>query len=90
MCHTCVNTLGPLVSLSFPLSFGAHDHPYPRVGLDNHTLLCSYATGHWKLGHTPVLFTVNQVVLLVSFGLFTFIRNSQGLLDSFGFSGLGR
>ncbi|GAX75985.1 hypothetical protein CEUSTIGMA_g3428.t1 [Chlamydomonas eustigma] len=50
----------------------------------------AHELGHWKLGHTPVLFTVNQFVMLFSFSLFTFIRNSQGLLDSFGFSGMGQ
>ena len=34
-------------------------------------------SGHWKLKHTPTLFAVNQMVLLISFGLFTFIRSSQ-------------
>ncbi|GAX86530.1 hypothetical protein CEUSTIGMA_g13937.t1, partial [Chlamydomonas eustigma] len=37
----------------------------------------AHELGHWKLGHTPVLFTVNQFVMLFSFSLFTFIRNSQ-------------
>lgn len=46
--------------------------------------------GHWKLRHTPMLFCVGQIVTLVSFGLFTLIRNSPGLFKSFGFGHLGQ
>lgn len=51
---------------------------------------CLNTLGHWKLRHTPMLFCVGQIVTLVSFGLFTLIRNSPGLFKSFGFGHLGQ
>lgn len=37
-----------------------------------------------------MLFGVGQIVLLTNFLLFTFIRNSAGLFEAFGFGGLGQ
>ncbi|KAG2434349.1 hypothetical protein HYH02_012365 [Chlamydomonas schloesseri] len=45
----------------------------------------AHELGHWKLRHTPLLFGVNQVVLLSQFCLFTLVRNSSALPASFGF-----
>lgn len=41
--------------------------------------------GHWKLRHTPVMFAAHQVVTLAQMSLFTLIRSSRGLYQSFGF-----
>jgi hypothetical protein len=57
-------------ALTSVLSLMRHDKVWLGISL-------LFPTGHWKLGHTPVLFTVNQFVMLLSFSLFTFIRNSQ-------------
>ncbi|KAG2493230.1 hypothetical protein HYH03_008646 [Edaphochlamys debaryana] len=45
----------------------------------------AHELGHWKLRHTPMLFTVNQAVLLAQFCLFTLIRSSAALPAAFGF-----
>ncbi|KAG2423032.1 hypothetical protein HXX76_015548 [Chlamydomonas incerta] len=45
----------------------------------------AHELGHWKLRHTPLLFGVNQAVLLSQFCLFTLVRNSSALPASFGF-----
>mmetsp|Transcript_22614 Transcript_22614/g.67349 ORF Transcript_22614/g.67349 Transcript_22614/m.67349 type:complete len:451 (-) Transcript_22614:668-2020(-) len=50
----------------------------------------AHELGHWKLRHTPVLFAVSQAVILSNFLLFTLIRASPGLFESFGFGGLGQ
>lgn len=47
----------------------------------------AHELGHWKLRHTPQLFTINQLVLLAQFSLFTLVRNSTHLAASFGFGG---
>ncbi|GFR42647.1 hypothetical protein Agub_g3584 [Astrephomene gubernaculifera] len=46
----------------------------------------AHELGHWKLRHTPLLFVVNQVVLLSQFSLFTLVRNSTALPAAFGFA----
>ncbi|KXZ51688.1 hypothetical protein GPECTOR_11g139 [Gonium pectorale] len=45
----------------------------------------AHELGHWKLRHTPVLFTVNQLILVSQFCLFTLVRNSTALPAAFGF-----
>ena len=42
--------------------------------------------GHWKLSHTMKNFILQQGVLLSNLALFTFVRNSPRLFDSFGFT----
>jgi len=42
--------------------------------------------GHWKLGHTPINFTMGQFILLANFLLFAAVRNTPGLYESFGFT----
>jgi STE24 endopeptidase len=42
--------------------------------------------GHWKLGHTPINFTMGQFVMLCNFLLFAAVRNAPGLYESFGFT----
>jgi hypothetical protein len=57
-------------------------------GVYAETLTCLHSTelGHWKLRHTPVNFVMGQIITLVQFLLFTLMRNSEGLYDSFGFT----
>ena len=49
-------------------------------------LLVAAELGHWKLRHTPVNFLMGQIIMLVNFMLFTLMRNSEELYDSFGFT----
>lgn len=42
--------------------------------------------GHWKLGHTPINFTMGQLIMLANFMLFAAVRNTPGLYESFGFT----
>eukprot|EP00245_Coleochaete_scutata_P015436 TRINITY_DN687_c0_g1_i1.p1 TRINITY_DN687_c0_g1~~TRINITY_DN687_c0_g1_i1.p1 ORF type:complete len:429 (+),score=85.40 TRINITY_DN687_c0_g1_i1:15-1301(+) len=42
--------------------------------------------GHWKLRHTQYTFVAAQVLLLSNFLAFTFVRNTQDMYTSFGFS----
>lgn len=46
----------------------------------------AHELGHWKLRHTPKLFAMNQVLVLIQFSLFMLVRNSRGLPASFGFA----
>lgn len=46
----------------------------------------AHELGHWKLRHTPINFIMGQAIMLVQFGLFTLIRNSDSLYESFGFT----
>lgn len=45
----------------------------------------AHELGHWKLRHTPILFVVGQTVMFIEFMIFTVIRATPGLYESFGF-----
>jgi len=47
--------------------------------------ILGHELGHWKLKHTPILFVSQMIILLVQLSTYTFIRNSKGLYESFGF-----
>ncbi|KAJ0974435.1 hypothetical protein J5N97_016400 [Dioscorea zingiberensis] len=45
----------------------------------------AHELGHWKLNHTMYSFIAVQILTLLQFGGYTFIRNSKDLFHSFGF-----
>ncbi|KOS17098.1 CAAX prenyl protease 1 [Escovopsis weberi] len=47
--------------------------------------ILAHELGHWKLGHTTSLFSINQVHLLYVFSLFSVFLNNRSLYSSFGF-----
>ena len=49
--------------------------------------ILAHELGHWKLRHTPVLFVSSMTVLLLQLSAYTFVSNSTGLFESFGFHG---
>jgi STE24 endopeptidase len=54
---------------------------------DTVVAILAHELGHWKLSHTPVLFVSSMTVLLLQLSAYTFISNSTGLFESFGFHG---
>jgi STE24 endopeptidase len=46
----------------------------------------AHELGHWKLSHTTYSFLAMQVLTLLQFGGYTFVRNSSDLFRSFGFT----
>mmetsp|Transcript_11677 Transcript_11677/g.29530 ORF Transcript_11677/g.29530 Transcript_11677/m.29530 type:complete len:223 (+) Transcript_11677:102-770(+) len=47
--------------------------------------ILAHELGHWKCRHTPILFVLSMTVLLLQLSLYTFVSNSAGLFESFGF-----
>jgi hypothetical protein len=46
----------------------------------------AHELGHWKLGHTICLMVSQQAIMLAQFVLFAVFRNSDNLMNSFGFT----
>lgn len=46
----------------------------------------AHELGHWKLGHTPVLFVTSQILLAAQLALFSIVRGAPGLYEAFGFA----
>lgn len=49
--------------------------------------ILAHELGHWKLGHTPILFVSSMAVLLLQLTCYTYVSSWEGLFESFGFSG---
>ena len=47
----------------------------------------AHELGHWKHNHTFYLASIQQVIMLTQFLLFSFFRSSSHLLEEFGFGG---
>ena len=47
--------------------------------------ILAHELGHWKLKHTPVLLVSSMTILLLQLSAYTFISNSSGLFEDFGF-----
>ncbi|CAK9209810.1 unnamed protein product [Sphagnum troendelagicum] len=53
---------------------------------DEVVAVIAHELGHWKLSHTTYSFLAMQVLTLLQFGGYTFVRNSSDLFRSFGFT----
>eukprot|EP00210_Caulerpa_lentillifera_P004288 g4091.t1 len=49
------------------------------------TAVLAHELGHWKMSHNVYNFFSVQFILLLQFVLFSFVRNSEELYESFGF-----
>jgi hypothetical protein len=65
--------------------FADHYTPYSctcsdqSITQDQIVAVIAHELGHWKCRHTPINFCIGQVILLVQFSLFAFIRASPAL-----------
>jgi len=53
---------------------------------DQVVAVLAHELGHWKLGHTPVLFVSGQLMLGAQLALFAVAKGAPGLHHSFGFA----
>ena len=54
--------------------------------IEKDKLIFALYAGHWKLSHTTKNFLLQQGIILTNFALFTFVRTSPRLFQSFGFT----